>query len=64
MKEVKRYISLLLIAIGITGFLQAQEQIPVALTLEEALEIAMNENPTIKIAEKEVEKQNYAKKET
>ncbi|MDE7356432.1 MAG: TolC family protein [Rikenellaceae bacterium] len=34
------------------------------LTLEEALEIALSENPTIKIADKEIEKTGYAKKGT
>jgi outer membrane protein TolC len=39
----------------------AQEQ-PVMLSLEKALEIAMSENPTVKVAEQEIEKKEYAKK--
>lgn len=39
----------------------AQEQ-PLALNLEKALEIAMSENPTVRVAEQEVEKKKYAKK--
>jgi outer membrane protein TolC len=40
---------------------KAQEQ-PIALSLEKALEIAMSENPTVKVAEQEIEKKKYAKK--
>jgi outer membrane protein TolC len=41
--------------------MKAQEQ-PIALNLEKALEIAMSENPTVKVAEQEIEKKKYAKK--
>lgn len=41
--------------------LRAQEQ-PIVLTLEKALEIAMSENPTVKVADQEIEKKKYAKK--
>lgn len=40
---------------------QAQEA-PLALTLEQALEIALSENPTVKVAEQEIEKTEYARK--
>ncbi|MDR1403440.1 MAG: TolC family protein, partial [Tannerellaceae bacterium] len=40
---------------------KAQEQ-PLVLSLEKALEIAMSENPTVKVAEQEIEKKKYAKK--
>lgn len=41
--------------------IKAQEQ-PIVLNLEKALEIAMSENPTVKVAEQEIEKKKYAKK--
>ncbi|MBR5924272.1 MAG: TolC family protein [Bacteroidales bacterium] len=41
---------------------QAQEQAPATLTLEEAIRIALSESPTVKIAEMEVEKAQFAKK--
>lgn len=45
--------------------LKAQEQYQtVNLTLEEAIEIALNENPTIKIADMEIQRQDYVRKET
>lgn len=40
--------------------LHAQE--PIVLSLEKALEIAMSENPTVKVADQEIEKKKYAKK--
>ncbi|MCC8096034.1 MAG: TolC family protein [Tannerellaceae bacterium] len=40
---------------------QAQEA-PLVLTLEQALEIALSENPTVKVAEQEIEKTEYARK--
>ncbi|MBE9488589.1 MAG: TolC family protein [Bacteroidetes bacterium] len=40
----------------------AQETITV--NLEQAVDIALNENPTIKIAEMEIQRQDYVKKET
>ncbi|MCC8199850.1 MAG: TolC family protein [Tannerellaceae bacterium] len=42
---------------------QAQEA-PLVLTLEQALEIALSENPTVKVAEQEIEKTEYARKGT
>jgi outer membrane protein TolC len=41
--------------------LKAQEQ-PLVLDLNKALEIAMNENPTVKVADREIEKKKYAQK--
>jgi len=38
----------------------AQE--PIVLSLDKALEIAMSENPTVKVADQEIEKKKYAKK--
>lgn len=40
--------------------LHAQE--PIVLSLDKALEIAMSENPTVKVADQEIEKKKYAKK--
>ncbi|MDR2474813.1 MAG: TolC family protein [Bacteroidales bacterium] len=63
-KTAKKYLLLSMISVGIAGTLGAQtQQEPLLLTLDKALEIAISENPTIKIAEKEIEKQQYAKKE-
>ncbi|MDF9828770.1 TolC family protein [Parabacteroides sp. PF5-6] len=42
---------------------RAQEQ-TIVLTLDKALEIAMSENPTVKVADQEIEKKKYAKKGT
>lgn len=40
--------------------LYAQE--PIVLSLDKALEIAMSENPTVQVADQEIEKKKYAKK--
>ncbi|MDR1937403.1 MAG: TolC family protein, partial [Tannerellaceae bacterium] len=40
--------------------LKAQE--PLVLDLNKALEIAMSENPTVKVADREIEKKKYAQK--
>ncbi len=40
---------------------KAQDQ-PLAISLDKALEIAMSENPTVKVADQEIEKKKYAKK--
>ncbi len=37
---------------------------PVVLTLDEALQIALSDNPTVKVADKTIEKKQYAKKGT
>lgn len=44
--------------------LRAQESVqdPIVLTLDKALEIAMSENPTVRVADQEIEKKKYAKK--
>ena len=41
---------------------EAAKQEPVVLTLDEALQIALSENPTVKVADKTIEKKTYAKK--
>ena len=52
-----------LIAAGFTAVAQEQPD-ALNLTLEQALEIAMSENPTIKIADQEIEIKRYAKQGT
>ena len=42
----------------------AQQDAPLVLTLEQALEIALSENPTVKIADKTIEAKKYAKRGT
>lgn len=48
-------------AISVYGSVYAQE--PLALNLEKALEIAQSESPTVKVANKEIVKKGYARKE-
>ena len=51
------------IALTMTSVAQNAEQSALALTLEQALEIALSESPTIKVAEQEIEIKRYAKQE-
>jgi len=51
------------ITLTLTSVAQSTEQTALALTLEQALEIALSENPTIKVAEQEIEIKRYAKQE-
>lgn len=46
------------------AMMRAQERQVVVLTLEEAIEIALNDNPTIKVADLEIRRQDYVRKET
>ena len=52
------------IALAMTSVAQNAEQSALILTLEQALEIALSESPTIKVAEQEIEIKRYAKQET
>ena len=52
------------ITLALTSVAQSTEQSALTLTLEQALEIALSENPTIKVAEQEIEIKRYAKQET
>jgi len=63
MKTVKRSIFSLFLTVGFLGSLHAQDNQSLTLTLDKALEIALSKNPTIKIAGKEIERLEYAKKE-
>ncbi len=53
-----------LITLTLTATAQSTEQSALVLTLEQALEIALSESPTIKVAEQEIEIKRYAKQET
>jgi len=50
-----------LISLMFTGFTRAQDTL--SLSLQKCIEIALDESPTIKIAEKEIERTDYANKE-
>ena len=52
------------IALTLTSVAQNTEQSALTLTLEQALQIALSESPTIKVAEQEIEIKRYAKQET
>lgn len=68
MKKVKRLASTLIVVIGVfagqTLSAQSADAGALKLTLNDALEIALSENPTIQIADQEITKQQYAKKGT
>ena len=53
--------SMLLAAVAFTS--QAQDSKAMSLTLDDCIKIALNDNPTIKINEMELERVDYAKKE-
>ena len=52
------------IALAMTAVAQNTEQAALTLTLEQALDIALSESPTIKVAEQEIEIKRFAKQET
>ena len=52
------------VALALTSVAQNAEQSALVLTLEQALDIALSESPTIKVAEQEIEVKRYAKVET
>lgn len=66
-KKTGLIVSLLVLLSTAVLQLQAQEAEPVSdtlsVTLQQALEIALSENPTIKIADKEIQRVNYVRKE-
>ena len=51
------------IALTLTTMAQSVEQSALVLTLEQALEIALSESPTIKVADQEIEIKRFAKQE-
>lgn len=50
------------IAVALSSLTHAQQQLDI--TLQEALDIALSESPTVKVADREITKKEYAKKET
>ena len=52
------------ITFALTSVAQSAEQPTLKLTLEQALEIALSESPTIKVADQEIEIKRFAKQET
>jgi len=58
-KKVMMAVWMLLPSLALTT-LNAQEKL--VLDLDQALEIALSENPTVKVADREIEKKQYAKK--
>lgn len=60
---MKRYFKLLLICCSFAFSLNSQAE-QVVLSRQQCIEIALQENPTVKIADWEVKKVDYAKKET
>ena len=62
MKKVSLFLGF--VALALTSVAQNTEQSALTLTLEQALEIALSESPTIKVAEQEIEIKRYAKQET
>lgn len=64
-EKTRRLINVVLV--GCVGLLPARAQSSqetLKLTLEDALEVALSENPTIRVADQEVTKKGYAKKGT
>ena len=51
------------IAFSLTSMAQSAEKSALVLTLEQALEIALSESPTIKVADQEIEIKRFAKQE-
>ena len=52
------------VTFALTSVAQSTEQSALTLTLEQALEIALSESPTIKVAEQEIEIKRFAKQQT
>ena len=62
---MKKFLVLIAMSVCTFGVAQAQEQDekPLVLTLEKAIEIALSDNPTIKVANTEIERYDYVKKQ-
>ncbi|MBS7352082.1 MAG: TolC family protein [Muribaculaceae bacterium] len=61
---MKKLIFSMLLATASTTVAMAQQDGTLRLTLDDAINIALSENPTIKVADQEITKQEYAKKGT
>ena len=57
-------IEILLVATALLPQVDTVEEAPVVISLEKALEIALSESPTVKVADKEIERTGYARKGT
>lgn len=66
---MKKLLSLICVGLASLGLVQAQEQSQTAnggsltLTLDEAIEIALTDNPTVKVANLEIERYDYVRKQ-
>ncbi|MDR1738594.1 MAG: TolC family protein [Candidatus Symbiothrix sp.] len=61
-KNLSKKISLGIITVLLPFWIQAQEAgAPVVISLDRAIKIALSENPTVKVADLEIQKQKYAK---
>ncbi len=56
-----RLVAMMLMSAGLLTPVKAQTDV-LSLDLDKAIEIALSENPTVKVADREVEKKKYAKK--
>ena len=61
MKKMKRTLWLSAVLLAGTVSVQAQHALPI--TLEEAIEIGLSDNPTVRIADQEIQRMEYAQKE-
>ena len=58
-------LSITVIAILVPWMAKAQDKsAPLELTLDKAIQIALSENPTVKVADEEIQKKQYARKST
>lgn len=62
--RIKRTLLMVALATFMVGNLSAQTSQPIVLDLAKSLEIALSENPTIKVADLEIERQDWVRKET
>ena len=66
---MKKLLSLICIGLASLGLVQAQEQSQTAnggtltLSLDEAIELALSDNPTVKVANLEIERYDYVRKQ-
>ena len=58
---MKKFLMTICLCLGLSVVASAQE--PLKLTLEEALELALSDNPTIKVADLEIERYDYVRKQ-
>ena len=57
-------IEVLMVAAALLPQVDTVQEAPVVISLEKALEIALSESPTVKVADKEIERTGYARKGT